>query len=366
MAFKEPSVMREILREELRLPEFTYFVDRMTWASLGSDKLKLEVLKRLYHGRGGLKTSWWDSETTKSEDQWTPPITEVGVNTRETAPWNNAIHLRNSRDGVNIDQIYLTPNIKASNRLVMRLDMKCPTLANLPADAGNIVIGFEVSGQGGTTIAALLIQKTQVTIVGRYLKADGTTQVLQSSDISSWVATGTWKEFRFILDPPRFRLVDAATPSNYAELYFADVGFFPKVVPFFANECSTVVVSGIYIGQFAVWHLPPKTLNTLKGSVFNTSVTANTNIFTSDLTPSRTPTTFRIYACFSTSGVLTVKRTKAGTTVSEQLNGGYSLNPNAAYVFDIIVESGESINLQYSVSATAVKLGVYEVEEMVS
>jgi hypothetical protein len=110
--------------------------------------------------------------------------------------------------------------------------------------------------------------------------------------------------------------------------------------------------------------LEAKATPVLKGSVFNTPVSANTNIFASDLTPTNSPTAFRIYACFSAAGVLSVVRTKAGTTVREQMNAGNALNANAAYVFDIVVESGESINLQYSVAATALVLKVVEVPLM--
>jgi hypothetical protein len=99
----------------------------------------------------------------------------------------------------------------------------------------------------------------------------------------------------------------------------------------------------------------------LKGSIFNTPIAANTNIFTTSLSPTYTPTTFRIYACFNTSGVLTVRRTKGTVTVSEQLNSGTALVANAAYMFDIIVESGETVNLQYSVDATALCIKVCEV-----
>jgi len=97
-----------------------------------------------------------------------------------------------------------------------------------------------------------------------------------------------------------------------------------------------------------------------KGSVFNTGVTANTNIFDSDLSPTYTPCIFRIYCCFNASGVLTVRRTKAEVTVSQQLNAGATLVANAGYLFDIIVDSGETINLQYSVNATCLKLSVVE------
>jgi len=90
-------------------------------------------------------------------------------------------------------------------------------------------------------------------------------------------------------------------------------------------------------------------------------VTANTNIAPTDLSPTYTPSIFRVYCCFSASGVLTVRRTRGGVTVSEQLNGGAALTANAAYMFDVLVDSGETVNLQYSVGATALKLSVMEV-----
>jgi len=98
-----------------------------------------------------------------------------------------------------------------------------------------------------------------------------------------------------------------------------------------------------------------------KGAIFNTAITANTDIFASDLSPTYSPTAFRIYACFNASGVLTVRRTRGGVTVSEQLNSGDLLNADASYAFDIVVESGETINVQYSVNATALVLKVLEV-----
>jgi hypothetical protein len=98
-----------------------------------------------------------------------------------------------------------------------------------------------------------------------------------------------------------------------------------------------------------------------KGSVFNTAVVANTDIFAADLTPTNTPCTFRIYACFVGAGVLTVRRTSDGVTVSEQLNSGANLTANASFIFDILVNENESVNLQYSVGTTALKLSVIEI-----
>jgi len=107
----------------------------------------------------------------------------------------------------------------------------------------------------------------------------------------------------------------------------------------------------------------------IKGSIFSQAVTANTNIFSSDLTPSLATTTnpsyFRIFACFNASGVLSVVKTKGATTVTMQLNSGNALSANCLYAFDVVVESGESVNLQYSVDATVLELKVEEIASAV-
>ena len=111
---------------------------------------------------------------------------------------------------------------------------------------------------------------------------------------------------------------------------------------------------------------------TVKGSVFNTAVEANTDIFSSDITATYTPTTFRIYACFSpvlpavVVGQLIIRRTVGVNTLSEQLNGGGALAVNAAYTFDIVVEIGDSINIWHSIAAHCNSLKVVEVPGAVS
>ena len=103
-----------------------------------------------------------------------------------------------------------------------------------------------------------------------------------------------------------------------------------------------------------------------KGSVFNTSYgTASTNIFASDLTPTNTPSIFRIYIVvtgFTTAPILSVKRSNDGgvTYVTENLNGGNALSNDVAYIFDIIMDSGEQINLQLDQTGTISKLSVAE------
>jgi len=101
-----------------------------------------------------------------------------------------------------------------------------------------------------------------------------------------------------------------------------------------------------------------------KASLFNASVSADTNVFPEDLKPTNAPCIFRIYACFDAPGVLSVVRTRGGATTTEALNGGDPLVAGAAYVFDVIVDEGESVNLRYSADATALKLSVVEIGAM--
>lgn len=103
-----------------------------------------------------------------------------------------------------------------------------------------------------------------------------------------------------------------------------------------------------------------------KGSVFNESVVANTNIFDSDLEPTGSYSTFRIYAAFNAAGILIVRRTRAGVTVSEELNSGAALVADAAYMFDILVETGDSINIRYGAAATCLSLKILEILGVIS
>jgi len=104
----------------------------------------------------------------------------------------------------------------------------------------------------------------------------------------------------------------------------------------------------------------------LKASIFNQSVTANTNIFASYLTPASSPCTFRIYACFNASGVLSVVKRVGETEVVMQLNSGNTLSANCLYAFDIFIGENEEINFRYSVDATALDVKVFEIGASIS
>ena len=121
--------------------------------------------------------------------------------------------------------------------------------------------------------------------------------------------------------------------------------------------------------------------NTLPGtgttivSMGTTSITANTYFLPGSGTPPITkgfvapthvPCLFRIYvAGFSVSAVLTVHRasTVLGQTgVSELLNHGVALTVNSAYMFDILMTAGDTINLTYGSTGSVNTLRIIEID----
>jgi len=103
----------------------------------------------------------------------------------------------------------------------------------------------------------------------------------------------------------------------------------------------------------------------VKASLFNTTVTANSDILSGPIKTESPASILRIYCSFDSSGVISIVRKKGASTVIENLNEGASLAVNAAYVFDIIVEKGYSINIRYSVNATCLYLVIVEINSMV-
>jgi len=86
-------------------------------------------------------------------------------------------------------------------------------------------------------------------------------------------------------------------------------------------------------------------------SVFNTSVSADTDIF-ADITI-EFDGTIRVACAFDTAGVLRAKLTRNGVTKVLDYYEGATLTTNAFYAFDLPVKKGDSYNLRYSVNAIA-------------
>lgn len=84
-----------------------------------------------------------------------------------------------------------------------------------------------------------------------------------------------------------------------------------------------------------------------RGTVFNTATpAADADLLTTAI--DTTTKYLRIYACFSVAGKLTVRVTNTAATVTEILNGDTNLVAGAAYMFDIPITYGDTINFRYS------------------
>ena len=105
-----------------------------------------------------------------------------------------------------------------------------------------------------------------------------------------------------------------------------------------------------------------------KISIVSGTATANTNIISNGttafpLTPSKAPCIFRIYVCLVTSGVFSVQRYMSAAAVTETLNQGVALTAGAGYMFDILVDQGEKIDFQTTVTSVITKLSVVEKDD---
>ena len=100
-----------------------------------------------------------------------------------------------------------------------------------------------------------------------------------------------------------------------------------------------------------------------KANEHNKSVTADTDILSRDLTPTNTPCLFRIMVCLDTAGVFSAMVTKDDSEQQLKFNSAGNLVADAAYLFDILVHSVDSVNFQHSADAT---LKVLRVQEIVS
>jgi len=101
-----------------------------------------------------------------------------------------------------------------------------------------------------------------------------------------------------------------------------------------------------------------------KARIFNTALpAANVDLIGTDIVPTTSPSYLRIYATISVSGILNVMRAVGGVTITEQLNNGVALTANAAYMFAIPWRTGDSINVQYTVTAgTTLILDIVEAQ----
>lgn len=98
--------------------------------------------------------------------------------------------------------------------------------------------------------------------------------------------------------------------------------------------------------------------------VYNTSVSANTDIFPANIIPQIRPQAFfTVYCVFSVAGRLKVMRKQLDNTVVEEiLNEDQDLKANSAYTFAVPCTDHHSINFQYSQNCNAITFLFFESE----
>ncbi len=97
-----------------------------------------------------------------------------------------------------------------------------------------------------------------------------------------------------------------------------------------------------------------------KAAQHEVAETAGVDILAADLTPTNTPCLFRIMVVLSVAGIFSARLTNGGTTVVANLNSGVALPADCAYMFDVLVHSGDTVNFQTTVNGN-VTLRVQEI-----
>ncbi len=241
-----------------------------------------------------------------------------------------------------------------------------PTQSTLPNNPTAVYFGVENTdvGRYATTQFFFAINPTQFTANYRKSASSVITTIDITSSLPANYDTGV-NFYQIVINPKsaQFLINGNVVTTLQRDLIFNDsrsMMLASKYISFFSTGYYATSKFA-YIRFMGMWD---RDINDIfvpysHGFVFNTAVTANTNILTT-FAPLDTPTTIRIFAAFDTSGVLSVQRTVNAVTIPTQLNSGNSLNANAEYIFDTIVDAGETINFQYSTNATALKLSTVE------
>lgn len=92
-------------------------------------------------------------------------------------------------------------------------------------------------------------------------------------------------------------------------------------------------------------------------------ISGNTNIFGEEDIVIPADGSVGVCVCFDTAGVLSFRRRKGGNL--EKLNEGVNLAAEGTYYFSFLVEKGDVLNFQYSVSAKMISFYLYFVPDII-
>lgn len=98
-----------------------------------------------------------------------------------------------------------------------------------------------------------------------------------------------------------------------------------------------------------------------KGVIHNTAYVTPNNFFGTALVPYVVPTLFRCQGAFSANGILRVTITRAANTQVLNYNHSVELTASDLFIFDTLVQDGDTINYRYSANCTIMTFKVLEI-----
>lgn len=99
-----------------------------------------------------------------------------------------------------------------------------------------------------------------------------------------------------------------------------------------------------------------------RASLHDEAIAADSDILSSPAEPERTPCLFRVMACFDAAGALSAVVTNGGDSQIVKLNSGNDLTASGLYIFDLLLDDGDSVNFRYSVTTTLKVLRLQEID----
>jgi len=105
----------------------------------------------------------------------------------------------------------------------------------------------------------------------------------------------------------------------------------------------------------------PRLIPIQKALVHNTEKNANTDFLTSSISPSKSPSIFRIMVSIDTAARFEADITYSSAEITTYFNQGSDLTANCLYTFDLILSSGDSVNFQVDDNVTILVFRVLEI-----
>ena len=126
---------------------------------------------------------------------------------------------------------------------------------------------------------------------------------------------------------------------------------------------NIVQISGQFVNAAVSLSLSPATRVTIHDTALPV---IGSSLIGGPLTPNSPPCGFRTEVGFSVTGQLNAIIINSGDPQTLLLGAGIGLNPGALYIFDIIVNSGDTMDLTYSVSNGTIQvIRINEITSMV-